>query len=132
MTAEGQSGTGDAGSTYDTTNGKLDFPGVPYTAENFTPRDLCPSASGKFWQQIYFPLNKEIKEGDFFIQGNVDNYDDLNNAYNCRLYGLADLYGRSTYVRQTIANYFNKLIDIGVAGFLIDTAKNVWPEVRVI
>lgn len=59
----------------------------------------------------------------------MDNYDDRNNAYNCYLYGLVDLYHRSDYVRQTIANYLNTMVDIGVAGFLIDTAKNVWPEV---
>lgn len=105
MTGANQKGVGHAGSTFDTTGSVRDFPAVPYTAENFTPRELCPSASG-----------------------NVDNYDDRNNAYNCYLYGLVDLYHRSDYVRQTIANYLNTMVDIGVAGFLIDTAKNVWPE----
>ena len=42
-----QTGRGDAGSTFDTSGTTRDFPAVPYTAEHFTPRGLCPSASGR-------------------------------------------------------------------------------------
>ena len=46
MSALGGSGTGDGGSSY---NGdQQDFPGVPYSAENFTPRNKCPSGDGLF------------------------------------------------------------------------------------
>ena len=45
MTALGQNGTGDGGSSYNGDN--LDFPGVPYSPEHFTPRSLCPSSDGK-------------------------------------------------------------------------------------
>jgi alpha-amylase len=46
MSALGGSGTGDGGSSY---NGdQQDFPGVPYSAENFTPRTKCPSGDGMF------------------------------------------------------------------------------------
>ena len=31
------------------------------------------------------------------------------------------------YVRQKIADYFNDLIDIGVAGFRVDACKHMWP-----
>ena len=44
MTSQSQIGTGDGGSSYDGKN--FDFPGVPYTAEHFTPRYLCPSSDG--------------------------------------------------------------------------------------
>ena len=46
MSGLGRVGTGDGGSTY---NGDaLDFPGVPFKAEHFTPRDQCPSGDGNF------------------------------------------------------------------------------------
>ncbi len=44
MSGLGRVGTADGGSTY---NGDaLDFPGVPFSAEHFTPRDQCPSGDG--------------------------------------------------------------------------------------
>uniref|UniRef100_A0A8C6QLB6 alpha-amylase n=1 Tax=Nannospalax galili TaxID=1026970 RepID=A0A8C6QLB6_NANGA len=46
---------------------------------------------------------------------------------NCRLSGLLDLALDKDYVRTTIANYMNNLIDIGVAGFRLDAAKHMWP-----
>ncbi|KAK8405762.1 hypothetical protein O3P69_001926 [Scylla paramamosain] len=103
MAGLGRRGTGSAGTAFD--SDKLDFPGVPYTAEDFTPKDLCPSHDG-----------------------NVNNYGDPNNVRNCYLVGLTDLYGASTHVREKVAEYFNKLVDIGVAGFRIDAAKHMWPE----
>ena len=33
----------------------------------------------------------------------------------------------SDYVRQKIADFFNNLIDIGVAGFRVDACKHMWP-----
>jgi len=33
----------------------------------------------------------------------------------------------SDYVRQKIADYFNDLIQIGVAGFRVDACKHMWP-----
>lgn len=48
---------------------------------------------------------------------------------DCWLLLLADLYGRNEYVRDTIAGYFNRLTEIGVAGIRIDAAKHMWPEV---
>ena len=50
---------------------------------------------------------------------------------NCNLSGLTDLYGATEYVRQAVAGYFNKLVNIGVAGFRIDAAKHMWPEVNL-
>lgn len=137
MAGVNQTGRGDAGSTFDTSGTTRDFPAVPYTAEHFTPRGLCPSASGRKLVTVHESSHFVsfviwylfIKLPTVFCSGNVDDYRDLNNAYNCYLYGLVDLYGRSNYVRQTVANFLNQMIDIGVAGFLIDTAKNIWPEV---
>ncbi|XP_064112999.1 alpha-amylase-like isoform X2 [Macrobrachium nipponense] len=103
MAGVGRHGEGSAGSSFD--SDARDFPAVPYKADNFTPRDLCPSKSGT-----------------------VDNYTDPYNVRNCYLLGLTDLYGATDYVRQTVAAYFNKLVDIGVAGFRVDASKHMWPE----
>lgn len=44
MTGLGRVGVSYGGSSY---NGDArDFPGVPYTAEHFTPKNLCPSTDG--------------------------------------------------------------------------------------
>nr|QJE50400.1 alpha amylase-related protein [Diaphanosoma celebensis] len=103
MTGLGRLGTSYDGSTYD--GDAHDFPGVPYTIEHFTPRNLCPS-------------------GD----GNVNNYADANNVRNCYLVGLTDLYGALDYVRDAVAGYLNDLVDIGVAGIRVDAAKHMWPQ----
>ena len=65
----------------------------------------------------------------YFSPGNVNNYGDPENVRYCNLEGLTDLYGATDYVRSAVAGYFNHLIDIGVAGFRIDAAKHMWPEV---
>ncbi|XP_064112997.1 alpha-amylase-like isoform X2 [Macrobrachium nipponense] len=101
MAGVGRQGKGSAGSSFNSDN--RDFPGVPYTAEHFTPRDICPS-------------------------GSVDNYGDPYNVRNCNLVGLTDLYGATDYVRKAVSGYFSKLVDIGVAGFRVDAAKHMWPE----
>ena len=65
------------------------------------------------------------------FSGVVDNYGDPENVRYCSLSGLLDLYGASENVRQTQAAYLNDLIDIGVAGFRVDAAKHMWPEVCI-
>ncbi|XP_036411957.1 alpha-amylase-like [Colossoma macropomum] len=43
--------------------------------------------------------------------GNIENYNDVNQDY----------------VRGKVAEYMNKLIDMGVAGFRVDACKHMWP-----
>jgi glycosidase len=47
---------------------------------------------------------------------------------NCKLVGLPDLLISKDYVTDKIAEYMNRLINIGVAGFRIDAAKHMWPN----
>ncbi|XP_076063077.1 alpha-amylase-like isoform X2 [Oratosquilla oratoria] len=103
MAALGRMGGGSGGSGFDADS--RDFPAVPYNAEDFTPRRLCPS-------------------GD----GNIHDYQNTQEVRNCYLLGLTDLYGASGHVRKTVAAYLNQLIDIGVMGFRVDAAKHMWPE----
>ena len=44
MAGLGRTGTSYEGSTFD--SDARSFPGVPYSVEHFTPRDLCPSTDG--------------------------------------------------------------------------------------
>ncbi len=46
MTGLERLGVADGGSTYDARGDARDFPGVPFNAEHFTPRSMCPSGSG--------------------------------------------------------------------------------------
>lgn len=38
-----------------------------------------------------------------------------------------DLALEKDYVRGKVANFMNKLIDMGVAGFRVDACKHMWP-----
>ncbi|XP_050739705.1 alpha-amylase-like [Eriocheir sinensis] len=102
MTGLGRSGTGSGGSSFNADN--LDFPGVPFSSSDFTPRDMCPSSNGQ-----------------------INDYSNVDEVRNCYLVGLTDLYGGSDYVRQKVADYYNDLINIGVMGFRVDAAKHMWP-----
>jgi alpha-amylase len=53
------------------------------------------------------------------------NYQDRSQVQNCDLVGLNDLKTETDYVRGRIADYMNKLISWGVAGFRIDAAKHI-------
>ncbi|XP_055893859.1 alpha-amylase-like [Biomphalaria glabrata] len=103
MAGLGRKGVGTAGSTFD--SDARDFPGVPFTKDNFNDRSDCPS-------------------GD----GNVNNYGDPKNVRNCYLVGLTDLDASQEYVQDKISGYFNHLISLGVAGFRVDAAKHMWPK----
>lgn len=41
--------------------------------------------------------------------------------------GLLDLALEKDYVRGKVADFMNKLIDMGVAGFRVDASKHMWP-----
>ena len=43
------------------------------------------------------------------------------------LSGLRDLKQSKDYVRDKLAEYYNNLIDMGVAGFRVDACKHMWP-----
>lgn len=62
---------------------------------------------------------------DFHAPCSITNYNDRWAVQNCGLVGLPDLNTSSQYVQQTIANYMNDLIAMGVAGFRLDAAKHM-------
>ncbi|KAG5285250.1 hypothetical protein AALO_G00001220 [Alosa alosa] len=80
-----------------------DFPSVPYSNLDFND-GKCRTGSGE-----------------------IENYGDPNQVRDCRLVGLLDLALEKDYVRSKTADYMNKLIDMGVAGFRVDACKHMWP-----
>ncbi|CAG0906473.1 unnamed protein product, partial [Cyprideis torosa] len=94
---------GTGGSSFDSE--ALEYPGVPFTAEDFHGSNDCPTDSG-----------------------NVESNDDPVQVRNCRLLGLRDLNQRKSHVRERVLEYINRLIGYGVAGFRVDGSKYMWPE----
>ncbi|XP_061879415.1 pancreatic alpha-amylase [Entelurus aequoreus] len=79
------------------------FPSVPYSSWDFNDHK-CKTGSGE-----------------------IENYSDANQVRDCRLVGLLDLALEKNYVRDKVAEFLNKLIDMGVAGFRVDACKHMWP-----
>lgn len=98
----GYSGTGTAGSKFD--GNACSYPAVPFGSNDCNGKDMCHSSNGE-----------------------IGNYNDPEEVRNCELVGLSDLRLGADYVRGKIADYLNRLIDIGVAGFRVDAAKHMWP-----
>lgn len=59
----------------------------------------------------------------------MSNYENENDVRDCYLDGKMDLYTAETFVQDIITDYLNDLLDTGVAGFRIDAATHIWPEV---
>merc|ERR1740128_723360 len=95
-------GQGSAGSGWSGDN--QDYPSVPFGNRDFNGRGECPTGSLE-----------------------IESYQDPVQVRNCRLVGLRDLKHSSSYVRQKIVEYLNKLVDMGVAGFRVDAVKHMWP-----
>uniref|UniRef100_A0A8C7KWP6 Alpha-amylase n=1 Tax=Oncorhynchus kisutch TaxID=8019 RepID=A0A8C7KWP6_ONCKI len=81
----------------------MNFPSIPFSSFDFN-EGKCKSASG-----------------------DIENYNDINQVRDCRLVSLLDLALEKNYVREKVADYMNKLIDMGVAGFRVDASKHMWP-----
>ncbi|KRX55809.1 Alpha-amylase [Trichinella sp. T9] len=78
----------------------------------------------------YFP-SVPYNETDFhdkICNGNIEDYGNRWQVRNCRLVNLVDLDHSNPNVQASIVAYMNRLIDIGVAGFRIDAAKHMWPD----
>ncbi|MEK2687482.1 alpha-amylase [Bdellovibrio sp. GT3] len=84
-------------------------------------------AGSKFTHKEYPGL---YTSNDFHACGrnghdNIVNYRDLYELQYCQLVGLADLATGAPKVQQTIAEYLNHMLDLGVSGFRIDAAKHI-------
>ncbi|WP_165856012.1 carbohydrate-binding module family 20 domain-containing protein [Marinobacter sp. JSM 1782161] len=57
-----------------------------------------------------------------------DYSSDAGRVRNCQLVGLPDLDTSAEYVQQTIADYINGMINLGVKGMRVDAAKHMAPS----
>ncbi|CAO1441803.1 unnamed protein product [Diamesa hyperborea] len=76
---------------------KLQYPGVPYGPDEFN--EFCL----------------------------IKNYSNAFEVRNCRLEEMPDLNQSKESVQDKIAEYLNRLISYGVAGFRVDAVKHMWP-----
>lgn len=58
----------------------------------------------------------------------IHNNQDASEVRNCYMEGLNDLDASKDYVREKIVEYLNDLLSIGVKGFRLDAARNMWPK----
>lgn len=102
MTGNSMCCTGTGGSNYDA--GSYNYP--EYSQQDFNSRSkaTCPCQNG-----------------------DICDYGNPEVVRNCELSGLRDLDHGREYVRQHIAEFMNKLISFGVAGFRVDACKHMWP-----
>ncbi|XP_014085655.2 alpha-amylase-related protein [Bactrocera oleae] len=57
----------------------------------------------------------------------LTNYLDAHVVRNCELNGWPDLNHYRLDVRANLTDFLNRLVDLGVAGFRVDSAKYIWP-----
>ncbi|WP_229790948.1 carbohydrate-binding module family 20 domain-containing protein [Zhihengliuella salsuginis] len=79
--------------------------------------------AGSWYAEDDFPVYSAQDFND--CRENIDDYTDRWEVQHCRLVGLQDLRTSSEYVQQTIADYLDDLVSLGVAGFRIDASKHV-------
>lgn len=102
MKYPGQGGVwSSAGSHFDGSTGY--YPSVPYGKDDFH-NNKC---------------NENIRPEDYGR--------DAWRVRMCRLSNLIDIDHGRPNVQERIADYLNRLIDLGVAGFRVDAVKHMWP-----
>lgn len=74
----------------------------------------------------YFPFVPFFRV-EFHTRCPIVDYADPINARTCELHGYRDLNQTVPNVRYHQLQLLNTLVDIGVAGFRIDSAKHMWP-----
>ena len=106
MTGSDGNGTGSGGTEWDSNNGTISFPSVPYNESDFNccHCSKCLTASCT-----------------------IEDYRNINQVKNCRLVRLLDLNLGKASVREKVVSYLNGLLAIGVTGFRVDACKHMWP-----
>ena len=107
----GQGDTSYGGVTY----GKYEYTGL-YTKDNFHKgRGVCPTDN--------YPVPPAGSSDPY--PGNIADYNNKQQVFNCELVGLSDLRTDTPFVQNKLAGYLNKLLGYGVSGFRVDAAKHI-------
>ena len=103
-----------------TGQGTLSYGGVSYTKYNY---------AGLYNQSDFhsYPANCPVPAdaGTGSTEGNIQDFNDYTQVFNCELVGLSDLKTNTAKVQNTLAAYLNKLLGYGVSGFRVDAAKHM-------
>ncbi|KAJ7163236.1 alpha-amylase [Mycena filopes] len=98
----GPGGVGIAGSTFT----KYNYPAIPYTESQF---HYCVDGVN--------------------VTKNIADFNNATEVRLCELVGLSDLAQEQAGVSGPLVAYLNDLLSLGVAGFRIDAAKHMDPDV---
>ncbi|RSX51311.1 pullulanase [Bifidobacterium goeldii] len=82
-------------------------------------------AGSKFDSEGNFPEIPYTKENFHSCTKNIGDYTNADEVQNCRLTGLQDLDTSQPYVQDKLADYMNRLLQLGVYGFRVDAVKHI-------
>lgn len=82
------------------------------------------TAGSSYGNKTYPNYSSQDFHGSCIINGS-DYSSDRWRVQNCELVGLPDLNTGAQYVQQTLANYLNDLLNLGVKGFRFDASKHM-------
>ncbi|MGI1706564.1 type I pullulanase [Bifidobacterium breve] len=82
-------------------------------------------AGSKYDGEGNFPAIPYAKENFHDCTKNIGDYTNADEVQNCRLTSLQDLDTGQEYVQDKLADYMNRLLDLGVYGFRVDAVKHI-------
>ncbi|MFC8451599.1 alpha-amylase family protein, partial [Kitasatospora sp. NPDC057223] len=88
------------GSSFNTSS--YTYSNIPYSRADFHGSPPCPNADLS-----------------------ITDWNNVTQVQECQLVSLSDVNTESDYVRGKVAGYLNSLVDAGVDGFRVDTAKHI-------
>ena len=103
-----------------TGQGSVSYGGRTFTKYNY-PGIYSPRDFHSYPASCPVPPNA----GSTDQNGTIADFNDYTQVFTCELVGLSDLRTETSYVRNTLTAYLNKLIGYGVSGFRVDAAKHI-------
>jgi alpha-amylase len=103
-----------------TGQGDVSYGGVHYTKYAYAGR-YTPANFHRYPTDCPVPP----PAGSTDQNGTIADFNNYRQVTKCELVSLSDLRTETSYVRDQLAGYLNKLIGYGVSGFRVDAAKHI-------